>query len=69
MAMADYMRCAVCGCKTWYDASVTYEHECGTMPVTLCTECSKTHKVRVDVILTGVVYDIDEDGECIKETK
>ena len=46
MAYADYMHCAVCDTKVYYDAEVNYVyHEC--LPIVLCDDCLKTHEIIV----------------------
>lgn len=62
MAGADYRSCDVCGCKTFYDATLDYQepteehykegrYECWLHGVgdwaVICEECAKTHKVTV----------------------
>ena len=55
MALADYRLCDVCGCKTFYDASLNYEfpenseyvlERLGAWRV-ICVDCAKTHVVVV----------------------
>lgn len=44
MAMADYMLCAVCFVKAYYDSGVDY----GNAEVAaLCGDCAKTHKIMI----------------------
>ncbi len=50
MAFCDYMLCEVCGSKVHYDAEVNYFDECGTMPVVLCADCAKTHRIVIEKI-------------------
>ncbi len=62
MASANYRLCDVCGCKTFYDANLSYEpptremiadgqhdywlHGLGDWAV-ICVECSETHEVKI----------------------
>ena len=53
MAYVDYLHCAVCDCKTLYDAECDYESASGNDGslhdiATLCKECSKTHSIKID---------------------
>ena len=41
MAMADYMLCANCEGKAFYDAEVNYDYFDG-QATALCSECAKT---------------------------
>ncbi len=51
MAMADYLHCAMCGCKAIYDVGLNYEsavyngrlHDIAA----LCTECAETHSIQL----------------------
>lgn len=54
MAMADYMLCSLCGCKTFYDAELDYDFKrspetglwnTGDIMV-LCVECARKHELR-----------------------
>ena len=55
MAAADYRHCDICGAKAFYDAELNYDFEdypetglynLGSW-VCLCTECSKTHEIKI----------------------
>jgi hypothetical protein len=55
MAYGDYQHCAVCDAKTFYDANIDWESQNVCLDdygapesvVSLCSDCSKTHKIVV----------------------
>lgn len=55
MAAADYMHCAICDGKAFYDAEIDWEHQHvahddAGYPISvtaLCDECFKTHEIVV----------------------
>ena len=65
MAMADYMLCCVCGCKTFYDSNLNYDFDqhpktglYNTAEVlSMCLDCAETHSLEV------VTKDNDHDNQ------
>lgn len=56
MASGDYRSCDICGCKTFYDANLSYDFDeypetglrLGDWKV-ICVECAKTHEVKIEM--------------------